>query len=76
MTSIFPSYARETDEAFVRRLHAGLTNPGGAVCFDRVPMPPRQLTFHQETRGAIAARDRFLLMVGPGAGAVNSLEIA
>ena len=29
-------------------------------------MPSRQLTFHQEIRDAIAARDRLLLVVGPG----------
>lgn len=29
-------------------------------------MPSRQLTFHQEIRDAIAARERLLLVVGPG----------
>lgn len=29
-------------------------------------MPSRQLTIHQEVREAIAARDRLLLVVGPG----------
>ena len=66
MTSIFLSYARNHDEAFVRRLHGDLTNAGFDVWFDRVSMPSRQLTFHQEIRDAIAARDRLLLVVGPG----------
>jgi WD40 repeat protein len=67
MVSIFLSYARNDDEAFVRRLHADLTAAGFDVWFDRVSMPSRQLTFHQEIRDAIAARDRLLLVIGPGA---------
>jgi hypothetical protein len=66
MTSIFLSYARDDDEAFVRRLYADLTKAGFDVWFDRVSMPSRQLTFYQEIRDAIAARDRLLLVVGPG----------
>jgi len=66
MTSIFLSYSRNDDEAFVRRLHADLTNAGFDVWFDRVSMPSRQLTFHQEIRDAIAVRERLLLVVGPG----------
>jgi hypothetical protein len=66
MTSIFLSYSRNDDEAFVRRLHTDLTNAGFDVWFDHVSMPSRQLTFHQEIRDAIAARDRLLLVVGPG----------
>ena len=54
MTSIFLSYARDDDEAFVRRLYADLTKAGFDVWFDRVSMPSRQLTFHQEIRDAIA----------------------
>jgi hypothetical protein len=50
MTSIFLSYARDGDEAFVRRLHADLAKAGFDVWFDRVSMPSRQLTFHQEIR--------------------------
>ena len=57
MTSIFLSYARNDDEAFVHRLYADLTNAGFDVWFDRVSMPSRQLTFHQEIRDAIAARE-------------------
>jgi hypothetical protein len=63
---MFLSYARDDDEAFVGRLHADLTNAGFDVWFDRVSMPSRQLTFHQEIRDAIAAHDRLLLVVGPG----------
>jgi len=66
MTSIFLSYARDDDEAFVHRLHADLTNAGFNVWFDRVSMPARQLPFPQEIRDAIAACDRLLLVVGPG----------
>ena len=66
MISIFLSYARDDDEAFVRRLHADLTSAEFDVWFDRVSMPSRQLTFHQEVRDAIAARERLLLVVGPG----------
>ena len=46
MSSIFLSFARGDDEAFVRRLHGDLTNAGFEVWFDRVCMPSRQLTFH------------------------------
>ena len=67
MTSIFLSYARGDDEAFVRRLYAGLTAAGFSVWFDRVSMPARQLAFYQEIRDAIAACDRLVLVVGPGA---------
>jgi WD40 repeat protein len=65
MTSIFLSYARDDDEAFVRRLHADLISTGFDVWFDRVSMPSRQLTFHQEIRDAIAVCERLLLVVGP-----------
>ncbi len=63
---IFLSYARCDDEAFVRRLYESLTARGFDVWFDRESMPSRQLTFHQEIIDAIAARDRFVLVVGPG----------
>jgi len=64
---LFLSYARDDDEAFVRQLYDGLTKANFDVWFDRVSMPSRQLTFHQEIRDAIAARDRLLLVVGPKA---------
>src|SRR5437762_85683 len=74
MTSIFLSYARGDDgepfdpaTSFVDRLHRDLTAAGFDVWFDRVSMPSRRLTFHQEIRDAIAARERVLLVVGPKA---------
>lgn len=76
MTSIFLSYARGDDvephdpaTSFAARLHRDLTAAGFDVWFDRVNMPSRGLTFHQEIRDAIAARDRLLLIVGPKAAA-------
>ena len=66
MISVFLSYVRNDDEAFTRRLYADLTKAGFDAWFDRVSMPSRQLTFHQEIRDAIAARDRLVLVVGPG----------
>lgn len=57
--TIFLSYARSDDEPFTRQLID--------VWFDRVSMPSRALTFYQEIRDAIAARDRLVLVVGPGA---------
>lgn len=69
MTKIFLSYARNDDEPFVRRLHDDLTTAGFTVWFDRVSMPTRNLTFHQEIRDAISDCDRLLLIVGPEAAA-------
>jgi WD40 repeat protein len=65
MTSIFLSYARDDDEAFVRRLHRDLVAAGFRVWFDRESMPSRSLTFQHEVREAVAACDRLLLVVGP-----------
>ncbi len=74
MTTVFLSYARGDDvepydpaTSFAARLHRDLTAAGFDVWFDRVSMPARGLTFHQEIRDAIAARDRFLLIVEPKA---------
>ena len=67
MTSVFLSYARDDDKAFVKRLHDDLTAAGFDGWFDLVNMPSRNLTFHQEIRDAIAQRDRVLLVVGPQA---------
>ena len=64
MTTIFLSYARGDDEPFVRHLYEDLTTHGFKVWFDRVSMPSRNLTFHQEIRDAVAAHDRLLLVVG------------
>jgi WD40 repeat protein len=65
VTRLFLSYGRGDDEPFVAQLHADLTARGFDVWFDRVSMPSRNLTFHQEIRDAIAARERLLLVVGP-----------
>ena len=67
MTSVFLSYARGDDELFVRRLCDDLTAAEFDVWFDRVNMPSRNLTFHQEIRDAIAKCDRVLLVVRPQA---------
>lgn len=67
MSTIFLSYARGDDEPFVRQLYDDLTKAKFEVWFDRVNMPSRGLTFHQEIRDAITHRDRLLLVVGPKA---------
>src|SRR5437870_2972564 len=67
MATLFLSYARDDDEPFVRRIHDDLSARGFDVWFDRESMPSRALTFHQEIRDAIAARDRLVLVVGPQA---------
>jgi hypothetical protein len=74
MTSVFLSYARGDDgepfvpaRSFVARLHRDLKAAGFDVWFDREDMPSRRLTFHQEIRDAIAARERLVLVVGPKA---------
>jgi len=66
-TSLFLSYARGDDEPFARRLYDDLTARGFDVWFDRVSMPSRLLSFHQEILDAINMRDRLLLVVGPKA---------
>lgn len=72
MTTVFLSYARADDGepydramSFVARLHADLAKAGFDVWFDRVSLPSRQLTFHQEIADAIRARDRLVLVAGP-----------
>jgi WD40 repeat protein len=65
---VFLSYARGDDEAFVRRLRDDLTRAGFGVWFDRVDLPSRQLTFHQEIQDAIRnAADRLIHVAGPAA---------
>jgi len=64
---VFLSYARGDDEPFVKRLYEDLTASGLDVWWDRVSMPARQLTFHQEIGEAISAHDRFLFVIGPAA---------
>jgi len=70
----FLFYARDDDELFVRWLHKDLLKAGFDVWFDRVSMPSRQLTFYQEIRDAIAARDRLVLVVGAKAVASAYVE--
>ncbi len=65
--SVFLSYARADDEAFVRRLHYALTENGFDAWWDRVSMPSRSLTFQQEIRDAIEGHDRVILILGPQA---------
>src|SRR5712671_6832427 len=74
MSGIFLSYARGDDldpfdpaTSFVARLHRDLTAHGFEVWFDRIAMPSRGLTFHQEIQDAVAARERLVLVVGPKA---------
>jgi WD40 repeat protein len=74
MPRVFLSYARSDDidlldsaTSFVARLHRDLTAAAFEVWFDRVSMPSRSLTFHQEIRDAITACDRLLLIGGPKA---------
>ncbi len=71
---LFLSYARgddcdlfDSELSFVARLHRDLTAHGFDVWFDRVNMPSRRLTFHQEVRAALAACDWLLLVIGPRA---------
>jgi tetratricopeptide (TPR) repeat protein len=63
--TLFLSYARGEDERFVARLHTDLTAHGFDIWFDRVNMPSRALSFHQEIKDAIRLRDWLLLVVGP-----------
>jgi WD40 repeat protein len=67
VTSLFLSYARDDDEPFVKRLYEDLTTHGFEVWWDRASMPNRGPTFTSEIRDAIAAADRFVLVVGPAA---------
>src|SRR5688572_9577980 len=67
LPSVFLSYARADDEDFVRRLYGELTAAGFRVWWDRMSMPGRSLTFHQEIRDAIEAHDRTIVILGPRA---------
>jgi WD40 repeat protein len=67
MTTLFVSDGRGDDEPFVERLYQDLSARGFEVWWDRQSMPGRALTFLQEIRDAITARDRFVLVVGPKA---------
>ena len=63
--SAFLSYARGDDEPFVTRLNDDLRDAGFDVWFDRVSLPSRQLTFHQEIKDAIRGRDKLVYVAGP-----------
>ena len=67
-TRVLLSYAREDDEAFVKRLYADLTNAGFTVWFDRESLMSRGLSFHQEIKDAIRTEvDRVIYVGGPKA---------
>lgn len=72
--TVFLSYARGDDERFVRRLHDDLEAAGFDAWFDRVDMPQRPLTFHQEIEDAIRERDRVIYIAGPAAAASDYLR--
>ncbi len=67
MSTLFLSYARSDDEPFVKRLYDDLSAHGFDIWWDRVSMPGRALTFLQEIRDAITARDRLVFVVSPKA---------
>lgn len=67
MSGVFLSYARSDDEPYVRDLYNHLHAGGFDAWFDREHMPSRSLTFLQEIRDAIRARDRLLVILGPAA---------
>ncbi|MCC6798070.1 MAG: TIR domain-containing protein [Candidatus Hydrogenedentes bacterium] len=68
MTSVFLSYARSDDEAFVRRLYADLAREGFTVWFDRESLMSRGRSFHQEIKDAIRTEvDRVVYIGGPNA---------
>src|SRR5215471_5767114 len=64
---LFISYARDDDEAFVKRLYADLVEKGLGVWWDRKAMESRGRTFLQEIRDAISDVERVILVVGPRA---------
>lgn len=62
---IFISYARDDDEAFVKRLWFDLKKHGFSVWWDLEAMESRGRSFLREIRDGIAAAERVLLIVGP-----------
>jgi WD40 repeat protein len=62
--TIFISYARDDDEAFVTRLRENLIANGKAVWWDRASMESRGRTFLAEIRAAIESAERLVLVVG------------
>ena len=72
---IFLSYAREDDEAFVRRLYNDLTAANLTVWFDRESLLSRGKTFHQEIKDAIRTEvDRVVYVGGPKAAASSYVQ--
>ena len=67
LSSLFLSYARGDDDAFVLKLHHDLTTRGFDVWFDREALPGKGRTFLREVRQAIDEYDRLVLVVGPNA---------
>jgi WD40 repeat protein len=66
--SVFLSYAREDDEAFVRKLYGDLKQAGFTVWYDRESLLARGLAFHQEIKDAIRTEaDRVVYIGGPKA---------
>jgi TIR domain/NB-ARC domain len=67
VNSVFLSYARADDEAFVARVRAFLVAHGFTVWRDREDMAARSLPFPEEIRNAIHACERFVVVIGPRA---------
>jgi len=67
LPSIFISYARSDDAAFVAALYEKLDSAGFRVWWDRPSMPSRSLTMCQELRDAVAQHDRVILILGEAA---------
>jgi hypothetical protein len=65
--SVFLSYARADDEAFVEQLHRDLSDSEVDVWWDRAAMESRGRTFLPEIRDAIEGVDRVIAVVGPAA---------
>lgn len=65
--SVFISYARQDDSHFVGKLYDWLVAEGFEVWYDIRCMPSRQLSFYQEIQDSILTKDRFILVIGPGA---------
>src|SRR5215831_3994614 len=63
--TLFVSYARHDDEAFVARLYHDLDALGFGLWWDRRAMPNRGLTFLREIRDAILGVQRLLFVFGP-----------
>jgi len=65
MAKLFLSYARTSDEPFVKKLYTSLTDSGHEVWWDREKMPNRGLNFLQEIRDSITDSKRLILVGYP-----------